>query len=153
MQNSKKCDGCPFCRREKEEAFSSGASLPYYSYFCTKLNSFVEYYVFSYEKVTAPKNCPELVEKTVDITKSWKNIEGMTKWEEITEGEIYHLPPLNNKPRMDVEITFKSNYSCTAKILSPTPKYQSRLVTWYARDWEYKFLKKHKLIKLQKVNS
>lgn len=152
MKN-KKCDNCKFCKREKEDSFLSAGDLPYYSYFCNKLNGYIEYYVFGHETVNAPDHCPELMELKKSKYKTWTSIGGMTTWEEIKEGEIYHLPPLNNKPRLDVQITFKSNYSCTGKIISKIPKNHSQFVTWYERDWQYKFLTKHKIIKFDKIKT
>ena len=55
---------------------------------------------------------------------------------------------------MDVRVTFKSDYSCTVRVLNDIPNLNSsRLITWYPRDWEYKFLTQHRLIKIKECQS
>lgn len=149
----KTCNGCPFCRVELEEGFSDASGLTYYSYFCEKLKGFIDYYVLASEEVDAPENCPEK-NKIKKQKEEWLKLPTLTLWDEIKEGEIYHLPPLNGKPRMDVRVTFKSDYSCTVRVLNDIPNLNSsRLITWYPRDWEYKFLTQHRLIKIKECQS
>ena len=149
----KTCNNCPFCRVDLEDEFSEASGLTYYSYFCNKLNGFTEYYVMSGETVDAPENCPDK-NKPKDKKEDWLKLPSFTLWDEIKEGEIYHLPPLNGKPRMDVKVTFKSEYSCSVRVLNDIPNLNSsRLITWYPRDWEYKFLTQHRLIEIKECNN
>lgn len=145
-KKSEFCDTCPHCRKVYEEYFSKLYESDSYSYFCGQLNTYIDYYLSEGENVIVPNNCPlkndDNDNKYLDML---KHIPNRMTWNMIQKGEKYHLPPLNGNDRMDVEVTYKTEYSCTVKLLKGTSTHPlGKLITWYPQNWEYKFLVKNK---------
>ena len=64
-------------------------------------------------------------------------IKGLTKWEEIKVGAIYHMPPLTYNKRMDILIVYKNRDFLLYKDINES---FSTSYTLYKNDVKSKFL-------------
>lgn len=113
--NTKYCNGCPFVEirpLNKANVFSN--------WFCAyhKIKSegetqnikLIDFKIEQGMFVPSPSFCPK--EKKRNLTpkereKLWKSIKPLNKFEDVEEGCIYHIPPVNGKPRKDIIVIRK----------------------------------------------
>ena len=57
-----------------------------------------------------------------------RNIKHATPWEDVKAGEVYHIPPIVNLERRDIEVIAKEQLSLTYKRVDDTPLAETRVM-------------------------
>lgn len=81
--------------------------------------------------------------------KIWNSLPHMSNWDSIEVNELYHVPPVNGEPRMDIIITHKSEYNIGYKTITKDNKALTTYASFYKSSPQVNFLVKHKLIKVE----
>lgn len=140
------CNSCPYV-----EVRRLNKNSDYYNWFCAynkkqndgelklidfkvKLGSFVE----------KPSFCKkdEAKDKERERLKKWKSIKGKTSFNEIEEGCVYHVPPVNGEKRFDILIVRKYPRTFEYRIYNSD---DSRLYYMYDDELAIKFMTKIKV--------
>ena len=157
------CNACPHSSVKK---FSSDTIGERYNCYCdykennsklvelsAKFGTFVE------TPAWCPLNKPQVEEKKVavsltpyEIKERLKKLKPFSKWEDIKEGHVYHIPPLYpGDKRKDVYVTYKSSTSVSYKVLGAKNTYA--INTLYPSSVEVNFLVPHKIMNFEIITS
>ena len=157
-QGCKFCNNCEHLEVELENfsAYEYGGE-DYYTFYCRNTNSkykkAIDYYVTIDELIPSPAWCALKNKDNTDprnIIKNnqfnFKNIGTLCNWDNIKEGDVYHLPPNPHLGRCNLQATYCNNYCATFKVLIDKNNVNTRYITIYKTDISAKLLIKRKTI-------
>lgn len=84
----------------------------------------------------------------------WEKITPLCEWDKIKVNEVYHVPPVLDEKRKDIMIINKTDFSFQYRNLSTNIKDSNACIyTVYKTIYWWKFMVKHKLKKVEVVNT
>lgn len=156
---------CNNCQYSQCSVISRGSTKSYNNWHCSYggTKRLLDMSVPSDRDIEIPSFCPlnrgnkvnNYQQSFTNLTYTQKrelleNITPLTNWDDIEEKQVYHVPPLPSETRKDIYIVSKNDFSCTYKVLSSC-NYQNTILTMYKTSMMYKFMKKHKVKKIEVV--
>ena len=151
LTKTKYCNGCPYV-----EIRPLNKHNLYSNWFCayhklqggTNNITLINFKVENGKFVETPSFCPKSKQKNLspyERLKLWKKITPLTKFEDIEEGYLYHIPPINGQLRKDIVVVKKFLHTFEYKLYNSMDKSSYYI---YSDDVAVNFMSKVKKIDL-----
>ena len=121
----------------------------------------IEFYADENDDIEIPKWCPLKSESatTTRVHKTYaerqaafKKVKPTTEWDDIEEGEFYHIPPILNEKRADWFVIAKDTHSIRIKEITNLANcYGYVRYIWKSSSDAWKFMAKHKMKDMDEI--
>ena len=162
MEEKKYCNECEHLKKLQVRA----TSTVYNNLYCTNTDNgvqkLIDISIPETRKVERPKwcklcggSCSNNSQTKHKEMKNWHTINnrfGLVHFEDIKEGDIYHIPPhANHEKREDIIITYKGEFSASYKVITDS-KMSYTVNTLWPNTLLIKMLRKHRIMNIQLKN-